>query len=187
MNHLDDEEIIRIYTYNPNKAFHYLYEKYSSQLYTIALKLTSNQQTAEDIVQETFENIHLSIKGFLGKSSLKTWIYKIFYRVMYKYTANNNKFSMQINFQAVTNNSSTDKTLLSPNAIESKVLVENVLDMLSQDDKILLLLAYLVDLNLNEIAEIFSISLNHVKVNLFRARQKFKIIYEKLSKESKIL
>ena len=52
-------------------------ETYSGTIYRLALKMLNNSQDAEDILQETFIKAFRSLKGFDGRSSLSTWLYRI--------------------------------------------------------------------------------------------------------------
>lgn len=50
---------------------------YTGGLYSWALFKTSNKETAEDLVQDTFLTAHQQISGFRGESSPKTWLLAI--------------------------------------------------------------------------------------------------------------
>ncbi len=48
-------------------------------VYRLALRLMRNQAEAEDVVQDTFLNAFKGIDKFDGRSSLRTWLYRIAY------------------------------------------------------------------------------------------------------------
>lgn len=54
-----------------------LVETYSPAIYRLGIKMLSNQQDAEDILQETFIKAFNHLDGFDGRSSLSTWLYRI--------------------------------------------------------------------------------------------------------------
>lgn len=54
-----------------------LYEKYSGQMYAVALRYSKMQQEAEDILQESFLKVFQNIKNFRKDSSLVYWIKRI--------------------------------------------------------------------------------------------------------------
>ncbi len=54
-----------------------LVENYSTPIYRLALRMVNNDQDAEDILQETFLKAFRSLPKFEGRSSLKTWLYRI--------------------------------------------------------------------------------------------------------------
>lgn len=52
-------------------------ERHSADIYRLALRLTGDEQEAEDVMQETFLNAFQAIGTFEGRSSLGTWLYRI--------------------------------------------------------------------------------------------------------------
>lgn len=58
-------------------AIETLYVRYTPALHGIALRYVHNPTHAEDIVQETWIGVLRSIARFEGRSSLKTWIFRI--------------------------------------------------------------------------------------------------------------
>ena len=54
-----------------------LVDAYSTQIYRLALKMLSDEQDAEDVLQNTFMKALQSIEKFEGRSSLSTWLYRI--------------------------------------------------------------------------------------------------------------
>jgi RNA polymerase sigma-70 factor (ECF subfamily) len=54
-----------------------LVERYSAPIYRLALRIVSNEQDAEDVLQETFLKAFRSLSKFEGRSSLTTWLYRI--------------------------------------------------------------------------------------------------------------
>lgn len=54
-----------------------LVDTYSAQIYRLALKMLSNPQDAEDVLQNTFMKALQALPNFEGRSSLSTWLYRI--------------------------------------------------------------------------------------------------------------
>jgi RNA polymerase sigma-70 factor (ECF subfamily) len=54
-----------------------LVDAYSAPIYRMAMKMLSNQQDAEDVLQNTFLNAFKHIHDFEERSSLATWLYRI--------------------------------------------------------------------------------------------------------------
>lgn len=54
-----------------------LVDAYSPQTYRVALKMLSNAQDAEDVLQNTFMKAMQALPTFEGRSSLSTWLYRI--------------------------------------------------------------------------------------------------------------
>jgi len=81
---------------NANATIKGWVELYSDQLYTWAYYKTSNKETAEDLVQETFFAAVNSFRKFEGKSDPKTWLHSIlknkiadYFRKSYRNSENN--------------------------------------------------------------------------------------------------
>ena len=58
-------------------AFDIMINRYSSDLYSLLLRLTDNPEEARDLTQETFLRVVQSVKNFRGEASLKTWLFRI--------------------------------------------------------------------------------------------------------------
>lgn len=80
---------------------------YSDSLYSWALHKTSNKETAEDLVQETFLIAIKSFDKFKGDSNPKTWLFSILnnkindhYRKSYRMPVVNNDTILDIFFES---------------------------------------------------------------------------------------
>jgi len=58
-------------------AFAQFVEENQRQVYNLALRMLSDPQEAEDVLQETFLNAYKALPEFQGRSSLSTWLYRI--------------------------------------------------------------------------------------------------------------
>ena len=58
-------------------AFDKLITRYSADIYALLFRLTSDNEEAADLTQETFLRAFKAIGGFRGESDLKTWLYRI--------------------------------------------------------------------------------------------------------------
>lgn len=58
-------------------AFETLVDRYSSDLYALLYRLTSNAEEASDLTQDTFLRALRSIRSFRGDAELKTWLFRI--------------------------------------------------------------------------------------------------------------
>ena len=54
-----------------------LYEKYGMSVYRFLLRLTGDENLAEDLLQETFYQAFMHIGQFRGQSSIYTWLCQI--------------------------------------------------------------------------------------------------------------
>ena len=58
-------------------AFEELVDRYSSSMLRVARMYVPSQAVAEEVVQETFLGVLTGIERFEGRSSLKTWLFRI--------------------------------------------------------------------------------------------------------------
>lgn len=58
-------------------AFSKLIDRYSSMVFNLTFNLVKNQEEVEDLTQEIFTTVFLSMHQFNGDSKLSTWIYRI--------------------------------------------------------------------------------------------------------------
>ena len=58
-------------------AFEILSERYRRMVHLTALRITSNYEDAEDVVQESLQNAFIHLKEFEGRSSFSTWLTRI--------------------------------------------------------------------------------------------------------------
>lgn len=75
--HLDDQSILEAIARNTDRGYHHLVDAYASRVFSTTLNLLRNQEDAEDVTQEVFTTIYLSLETFEGNSKLSTWIYSV--------------------------------------------------------------------------------------------------------------
>ncbi len=165
-----------------NHEFDTIYQEYFPKIRQYLVKMVGEFQ-AEDVAQETFNKVHKGLPKFEGKSSLSTWIYRI---------ATNTAID-RTRSRGFKNDKSTDsvedKPGLTPQAgtgimekpPEQKVIkeemnecIEEFVERLPYDYKVVLILSEYEHLKNKEIAEILKISLETVKIRLHRAKAKLK-------------
>lgn len=73
----DELELIESLRKGEEAAFATLVERYHGRLLRFAQTFVANQAVAEEVVQETWMAILKGIHRFEGRSSLKTWIFRI--------------------------------------------------------------------------------------------------------------
>jgi len=60
-----------------HRAFETLVRETYADTYTLAFRLTGNDEDARDVVQETYLRVHRSLVRFRGDSQFSTWLYRI--------------------------------------------------------------------------------------------------------------
>lgn len=76
MNPSDDELVCRL-KQGDQASFSAVVELYQNLVYNTAIGIVQNETDADDITQEVFVQVYISIQGFKGDSKLSTWLYRI--------------------------------------------------------------------------------------------------------------
>src|SRR5680860_1089323 len=60
-----------------HRAFEELVRRTYADTYTLAFRLTGDEEDARDVVQETYLRVHKSLKRFRGDAQFSTWLHRI--------------------------------------------------------------------------------------------------------------
>jgi RNA polymerase sigma-70 factor (ECF subfamily) len=72
-----DGDLVQRHRYGDPRAFEQVYQRFASMVYNMALRLSGDADEAQDLTQEVFLRVFKSLSRFRGRSSLKTWIYRV--------------------------------------------------------------------------------------------------------------
>lgn len=73
-----EEHIVELLEKGDKAALNLLYENYADSLYGVILKITRNEEIAQDALQESFVKIWKNSKKYdSSKAKLFTWLYRI--------------------------------------------------------------------------------------------------------------
>jgi RNA polymerase sigma-70 factor, ECF subfamily len=77
MNEDNNQAFLEALKRGDRGAFAKLVEDTSARIYRVAFQILSNEQDAEDVLQETYLKAMNALAGFEGRSSLSTWLHRI--------------------------------------------------------------------------------------------------------------
>jgi RNA polymerase sigma-70 factor (ECF subfamily) len=77
----DDDVLVAALRARDEAAFAWLLDRYDRSLHRVAMSFVPSRAVADEVVQETWLGVVRGIAGFEGRSSLKTWIFRILMNV----------------------------------------------------------------------------------------------------------
>ena len=184
----EDIILVRLGTKGDKRALQSLVVRHQLYVYNLALKMSGNVQDAEDLTQEAFIKAITGLSKFQGKSSFRTWLYRI--TVNHFMNARKRKTELSVvdfegYFNAIDNIPSAD--LNDQEESELKETIEELriscttgmLMCLSREQRMVYILGELFDVDHNLGGEILEISAGNFRIKLMRAR---KDIYQWMNK-----
>ena len=148
-----------------------IWEKYNVQLYKFIKKRVSNEQDAEDILQEVFIKIQKNIGCLKNDSKMKGWIYKIARNTIIDYYRKSNKNYVNIELHENIENSAEDK--LTANA-EIALCLKEMIDCLPKIYKQAIILTKYQNITQKELGKKVGISVSGAKSRVQRGRKRLK-------------
>ncbi len=163
-------------------SFSHVIDEYQKPIYNYLLRMTQNQNEAEDLTQETFIRVHRKLSTFRGEANLGTWLYRIATNVSFDYfrqkSTRQAKASFSFEETGINGEWDIDRTTSSPELLfaqsEMSTCVERFIQRLPDDYRVVLVLHDLQGLKNSEIAGVLDCSLGTVKTRLHRARKKLR-------------
>lgn len=70
-------DLVERHRYGDPAAFEEVYVRFESMVYNLCLRMSGRSADAEDLAQEVFLRIHRHLGRFDGRSTLKTWVYRV--------------------------------------------------------------------------------------------------------------
>ena len=151
-----------------------IYKKYGEIVYKYVFCLTGNEDTTEEIVQETFLVAVKDINKFRGECKISTWLCQISKYIWYK-KLKKEKIKKEIPLDILKNTLSREESIEENfwNK-EKKIELFKKLQNFDEDTKNVMYLRIFGNFEYNEIAEIMNKTSNWARVVFFRGKQKLK-------------
>lgn len=172
-----DDELLKLLQSGHERAYNELVVKYSSRVYNLCLRLLPSKQDAEDLTQEVFTTLFLSLPTFRNDSALYTWIHRITLNKCHEF----NRKKQRKKRSAVVihlDELNSDKKLgisLTPDAIleekELSMFLENIIHSLPENQRNAYILSKFEGNKNEHIAAIMNLSISAVESLLFRAKK----------------
>lgn len=179
---LSDEELVEaIVKTNNTLMFEVLYDRFSSMVYNKCYGFANGQDEAKDLTQDVFLRVFVKLASFKGNSKFSTWLYAFTYNHCVNYVTRNTAKKIEkksVNSDTIENiGENVDSTHEFQNMKVKKL--KKVMELISPDDKMILLLKYQDNLSIREISEALEVGESAVKMRLKRAKEKLVHKYAK--------
>ena len=162
-----DEELVALYAKGDNTAFDVLLSRYKSSIYSYIFFIVHNKDLAEDIFQETFVKVIMTIKQerYVENGKFKAWITRIAHNLIidnYRQERSENTISNDEVEVDLFNNIKLCEGTIEDNMVRHQVLldVKKLVQHLPDNQREVLEMRYYQDLSFKEIADITGVSIN---------------------------
>ena len=188
-----NETIIANATTGDTQAFRQIVETHQDMVVRTCYAFVHNDNDAQDIAQEVFVNVYLSLKNFKGQSSLSTWIYRIAVNASLKHIRDNRKHSILHRLDAIFDFTKAREPIHLPHDPTNPELiltdqqradaVHSAIDALAENQRTAFVLTQYDELSYQQVADIMNISTSAVDSLIHRAKsnlqKKLKDFYKK--------
>lgn len=176
---LSDQEIVRL-SLGDIEYFACLVLKYEFRLLGYVKKISqSDQEEAEDILQEAFIKIWKNLNGYDPRLTLESWLFRIVHNETISFWRKKTSFgkdrTVAIDDDRLLEMFAEDQTSETNRDLTFK-LIENVLPMLKQEYREVLVLKFLEDKSYEEISDILKIPEGTVATRINRAKKSFRAL-----------
>lgn len=162
------------------RAFSELVRRYEPRVYRTCLRMLRDPADAEDVCQDIFVRVFRKLHSFEGRSRFSTWLFSIARNECLsalKKRADRATESFDESSRGAAQGSEPGVDI----RYEQQDLLEKTLANLSPEDREVLTLRFVAELQIDEIAVLAEISLSAAKMRLYRAMERFSATAARLS------
>ena len=166
----DDQELLDRARNGDPAAFDIIVDRYERRVFAVALRIVRHHEDARDVTQEVFVTALRALKGFRGDAQLSTWFHRVAVNasldLVRKRRRREHSSMDELAEQASPEAGPESEAIGSVRARE----VHRALGLIPPDQRALIVLHDLQELDYAECAEALGIPLGTVKSRLHRAR-----------------
>ena len=164
---LADEQLVEMYAKGDNSAFDVLLSRYQQKLYSYILFLVHNEDTANDLFQETFVKAIVTIQQgrYVESGKFSAWLTRIAHNLIidkYRQDKNANLISNDNDECDIFNNAALSDITVEMKIIKEQSLadVERLVKQLPAVQQEVVYMRFYQNLSFKEIAEATGVSIN---------------------------
>ncbi len=176
---LNEASLVSVAQTGDLQAFNQIVLFYQDRIFSLAMRILGDEASAEDITQKTFLSAYLKLRGFRN-GSFHSWLYRIAtnacideIRRQKKYPILPLEYPEEGEERLFPLNDFPDSGILPEEEVEKRELkqvIQQALNRLDEDRRMVVVLVDLLDCDYPEAAQILGIPIGTVKSRLARAR-----------------
>ncbi|MFG6685948.1 RNA polymerase sigma factor [Mariniflexile sp. HNIBRBA6329] len=176
---LPDEDLVKaIVRNNDTLLFEILYDRYAVLVFNKCYSFSKNEDEAKDLTQDVFLNLFVKLASFKGTAKFSTWLYAFTYNHCVNYITRNTAKKIEkqsVEYADMENISDVEDE---SGFLEMKVdKLQKALELISPEEKMILLLKYQDFLSIKEIESVLGIGESAVKMRIKRAKDRLINVY----------
>jgi len=183
IDYKSDEDLVKgIVNSNDTLLFEVLYDRYATLVYNKCMGFAKDEDEAKDLTQDIFLKLFVKLASFKGNSKFSTWLYAFTYNHCVNYVTRNTSKKIEKqsvdyadaeNIEGLYEEEEDDTSFLSMKVDKLKIALE----LISPEEKMILLLKYQDSLTIKEIEEALGLGQSAVKMRIKRAKDKLVDVY----------
>jgi len=182
-----EQELVRRAQSGEEAAFEELIRRHQQRVFGLVTGILRRRDDVEDVVQQVFLKVFISLKRFDHRSAFSTWLYKISVNECWDYLRKRKvrplTYEADLSEDQVSRLDGVASAENPPEdpaqRAEARDLLERMLDKLPEEDRQLLMLKEVEGFSVQELAEMLNLNVNTVKVRLFRSRARLTEVYKR--------
>lgn len=160
------------------EAFQTIYARYYDKVFAIARGILLDSEEAADAVQEIFTLVFRNLNRFDKRSKFSTWLFRIAVNRSIQQARRGKGRRLQVPLSEAHDRAAP----VGEEPAFNEPQIAEAMSRLHPADRAILTLFYWDELSLQEIADSLDCSANAAKTRLFRARERFKALYEEANR-----
>jgi RNA polymerase sigma-70 factor (ECF subfamily) len=183
----EERQVVRRAQTGDVAAYEELVRRHQRRVFAILSGILRRNEDLEDVAQQVFVKVYLSLKRFDQRSAFGTWLYKIAVNECRDYLRKKRArrlvyeadLSEEQVWQLETVETEHGPPISAERRVELQQFLSRLLDQLSEEERAMLVLKEVEGYSVEEIGSMLEMNVNTVKVKLFRARGRLMEFYRR--------
>ncbi|QGQ95553.1 RNA polymerase sigma factor [Paenibacillus psychroresistens] len=167
---MKDEDLAELYQQGDEAAMEAIIYRYHAPIQSYIYRMLNNQMTAEELAQECFIKVCISLKSGSMPTQFRPWIYRIATNLckdLWRKSSYRSEISTEQDKLNIYPGDETVSSIMEKQWEREEVI--QALDDLSEGNREIIVLRFYEDLKLEEIASIVDMPVNTVKSRLYKS------------------